>query len=298
MIKPPRIAVLGTGVMGYQVARRLAGAGFDVAAWNRTRDRAVPLIEEGVMVVEAPSQAARGRDIAICLVSSGPVADDVLFGTDSAGATPATELAPGGTLVVMSSIPVETARAQAARAEAEGLRYVDAPASGGESGARDGTLAIMAGGTAEAVDGVADVLSALGRLTRVGEAGAGALAKLCNQMIVGTAIAAVGEALLLARRAGVDPAAVREAMQGGFADSPVLREHGRRMLEHDWHPGGAARLQLKDLHTAAALAETLGLDLPVMRTVEALFAALVAHGDAEHDHSALILELERRNGLG
>jgi 3-hydroxyisobutyrate dehydrogenase-like beta-hydroxyacid dehydrogenase len=208
-----------------------------------------------------------------------------------------TAMRPGSTLVVMSSIPVQTARAQASRAAARGVDYLDAPVSGGEKGAVEGTLAIMVGGDEDVFDRMRPLFEVLGRPTRVGPAGTGALAKLANQLIVGGTIAVVAEALLLAERGGADPARVRAALLGGFAGSPILQLHGARMISGDFRPGGPAKHQVKDTGTAVALARGLDLDLPVAGLVDRLFADLVAHGDGELDHSALIRELRRRNGL-
>lgn len=289
-----RVAVLGTGIMGAPMARRLAAAGFDVAAWNRDPAKAEALAPAGVRPAATAREAVDGAEVVICMLSSGDVCDAVLLGEDGAAAA----MDPGATLVVMSSIPVETARGQAAFCAARGLAYVDAPVSGGEKGAQEGTLAIMAGGAAEDVARLAPAFAPLGRVTHVGPAGAGELAKLANQMIVAGTICAVAEALLLAERGGADPAQVRAALLGGFADSAILRQHGERMVRGDFAPGGPAKHQLKDTSTARALAESLDLELPVLAEVDALFAALVAHGGADLDHSAALVELRRRNGLG
>lgn len=289
-----RVAVLGTGIMGAPMARRLAAAGFDVAAWNRDPAKAEALGPGGVRPAATARDAVAGAGAVICMLSSGDVCDVVLLGEEGAAAA----MDPGATLVVMSSIPVETARGQAAFCAARGLAYVDAPVSGGEKGAQEGTLAIMAGGAAEDVARLAPVFAPLGRVTHVGPAGAGELAKLANQMIVAGTICAVAEALLLAERGGADPAQVRAALLGGFADSAILRQHGDRMVRGDFAPGGPAKHQLKDTSTAKALARSLDLELPVLAEVDALFAALVAHGGADLDHSAALVELRRRNGLG
>lgn len=286
-----RAAVLGTGIMGAPMARRLAAAGLHVRAWNRDPAKAAAL--EGVEPAATPAEAVVGAEVVICMLSSGEVCDAVLLGETGAAAA----MAPGACLVVMSSIPVETARGQAAFCAARGLAYVDAPVSGGEKGAQEGTLAIMAGGEAETVARLAPVFAPLGRVTHVGPAGAGQLSKLANQMIVAGTICAVAEALLLAERGGADPAQVREALLGGFAESTILRQHGLRMVTGDFAPGGPAKHQLKDTTTARRLAESLGLDLPVLGEVDALFAALVAQGGGDLDHSAALVELRRRNGV-
>jgi 3-hydroxyisobutyrate dehydrogenase-like beta-hydroxyacid dehydrogenase len=197
----------------------------------------------------------------------------------------------------MSSIPPGTAAAQGEAANGKGIHYLDAPVSGGEGGARDGTLAIMAGGDLEAFDALAGVFAAMGRATRVGPAGAGSLAKLANQVIVGNTIQTVAEALLLAEQGGADPAAVIEALKGGFADSPILQNHGRRMVAGDFKPGARSAIQLKDTSTAEKLAGTLNLELPVTSVVRQACEDLLANGQGDLDHNALWLALRRRNGL-
>ncbi len=284
-----RIGFLGTGIMGRPMAGRLAAAGFPVAAWNRSPDKAAGLA--GVTVAPSARAAVAQADVVICMLSSGEVCDAVLLGSDGALAA----MTPGATLVVMSSIPVATARGQAAACAERGLAYADAPVSGGERGAQAGALAIMAGGDAGTVAALAPVFAPLGRPTHVGPAGTGQLAKLANQLIVASTICAVAEALLLAERGGADPARVREALLGGFADSTVLRQHGLRMVEGDFAPGGPAKHQIKDTGTALALAEDLGLALPVAEQVDRLFRDLVARGGGDLDHSAAIVELRRRN---
>ncbi|MDR6953378.1 2-hydroxy-3-oxopropionate reductase [Ancylobacter sp. 3268] len=287
----PSIGFIGTGIMGGHMARRLSGAGYRLRVWNRTAEKAEALAGHGIEIAPSASAAAAGADVVICMLSSGPVCDAVLGGRDGALAAMRT----GATLVVMSSIPVETARAQADACTRRGLGYVDAPVSGGERGAREGTLAIMAGGDAGTIEELAPLFAPLGRTTHVGPAGSGQLAKLANQLIVASNICAVAEALLLAERGGADPARVREALLGGFADSTVLRQHGERMVRGDFTPGGPAKYQVKDTSTALRLARSLGLSLPVADAVDRLFQNLVDHGGADMDHSAVLVELRRAN---
>ena len=286
-----RVAFLGTGIMGAPMATRLAAAGFAVTAWNRSPEKLASLA--GLVVAPTARAAVEQAEVVVCMLSSGQVCDAVLLGPEGAVAA----MAPGATLVVMSSIPVATARAQAAACAERGLAYVDAPVSGGERGAREGTLAIMAGGDAASVEALAPLFAPLGRPTHVGPVGSGQLAKLANQLIVASSICAVAEALLLAERGGADPARVREALLGGFANSAVLRQHGLRMVERDFKPGGPAKHQIKDTGTALDLARAQQLRLPVAEEVDRLFRSLVEHGGGDLDHSAVIVELRRLNAL-
>jgi 3-hydroxyisobutyrate dehydrogenase-like beta-hydroxyacid dehydrogenase len=286
-----RVAFLGTGIMGAPMATRLAAAGFPVTAWNRSPEKLASLA--GLVVAPTARAAVEQAEVVVCMLSSGQVCDAVLLGPEGAVAA----MAPGATLVVMSSIPVGMARTQAAACAERGLAYVDAPVSGGERGAKDGTLAIMAGGDAAVVEALAPLFAPLGRPTHVGPVGSGQLAKLANQLIVASSICAVAEALLLAERGGADPARVREALLGGFADSAVLRQHGLRMVERDFKPGGPAKHQIKDTGTALDLARAQQLRLPVAEEVDRLFRSLVEHGGGDLDHSAVIVELQRLNAL-
>ncbi|WP_159953363.1 NAD(P)-dependent oxidoreductase [Rhizobium sp. 18065] len=288
------IAVIGTGIMGAPMAGRLAEAGFKVTAWNRTPDKAAALHDRGVATAGTVVEAVEDADVVICMLSSGPVCETLLMGEDGVIAA----MRPGSTLLVMSSIPVETAVALSKAASARQIAGLDAPVSGGEKGARDGTLAIMAGGDAAVVDRLRPLFSCLGRVTHVGPSGSGALTKLANQLIVASTICAVAEALTLAQSGGADPARVREALLGGFADSTVFRQHGLRMVEGNFQPGGPAKYQVKDTSTALGFARSRGLTLPVSEEVDRLFQAMVNHGDGELDHSGVILELQRMNAGG
>lgn len=289
-----QIAVIGTGIMGAPMAGRLAEAGFSVKAWNRSADKAAVLAKKGVQLAATAAEAAAEADVVLCMLSSGPVCDEVLLGASGVVST----MKPGAILLVMSSIPVDSARQQAEAAKARGIRYIDAPVSGGEKGAIEGTLAIMAGGEQRDVDALRPLLNCLGRVTHVGPVGCGSLAKLANQLIVASTICAVAEALTLVEAGGADPAQVREALLGGFADSTVFRQHGKRMVESNFRPGGPAKYQVKDTSTALAFAKSRGLRLPVGEEVDRLFRSMVEHGAGELDHSGVILEIKRMNAFG
>jgi len=219
------------------------------------------------------------------MVADTPAVAAVLHGADGVLAG----LAPGTLVIDMGTTAITPSRAFAAEVEAAGGAYVDAPVSGGEVGAREATLTIMAGGTDEAVGRAMPLFRALGRtITHVGGVGAGQVAKAANQVIVGLTIGAVAEAMALARRAGVEPARLREALMGGFAASRVLDLHGQRMADKAFAPGGKATTQHKDLTQAPDLAAELGLDLPATALNRALYDKLIAAGDGGLDHSALI----------
>jgi 2-hydroxy-3-oxopropionate reductase len=289
-----RIAVLGTGMMGGPMARRLCEAGHAVHAWNRSRSKAEPLAAHGATVHDTARGAVAGAELVVSMLENGPVTASVLFDAD-AGAAAA--MAPGTLFVDMASIRPAEAREHAGRLQALGVAQVDAPVSGGTGGAEAGTLAIMAGGEAADVAHAQAALAALGHWTHVGPSGSGQLAKLANQMIVGITIGAVAEALLLCERGGADPAKVREAISGGFAGSRILQVHGERMITRDFAPRARMTVQLKDLRNALATAEAIGLQVPVTAFFESLYADAIAHGFADHDHAGLFAELARRNGI-
>src|SRR6266702_2340689 len=273
------IAFLGTGVMGEPMARNLLMAGYGVRIWNRSKEKTSALAEKGAIACDTPAEAAQDANTLICMLSDGPTCDAVLFHDKAV----LSALAPDATLIVMSSIPVETSVGQARMSAERGVRYLDAPVSGGQRGAIDGTLAIMAGGAPDTFDAARELLGTMGRPVRVGPVGTGQQTKLANQLIVASTIATVAEALLFAERGGADPAKVIEALAGGFADSPILRMHGKRMIDETFAPGGAMKYQLKDTRTALARARSLGLELPVGHSVAALFASMVSHGDGDRD---------------
>ena len=293
---PRTVALIGTGIMGAHMARRLAQASLPTVVWNRDRGKAETLTQYGVTIADTPSAACASADVVIVMLSNGPVVEEVMFSAAAAGRVPVEAMRKGATLIVMSSIPVETCQAQAPRCQARGVGYIDAPVSGGEPGARDGTLAIMAGGDAALVESLADVFAPMGRVTRIGPVGTGQMTKLSNQIIVGATMAAVAEAMHFATQGGADPAAWRTALMGGFADSKILNLHGQRMVERNFVPGGPAEYQLKDMRTAQAWAEKNGLKFTLLDCVEDMFSRLIERFGTGLDVSAIMREVERSAG--
>jgi 2-hydroxy-3-oxopropionate reductase len=262
-----------------------------VHVWNRSRDKAERLA--GLATVHGTAAAAASEaEITVTMLQDGPVVEQVLFGDGVAHA-----MKPGTVVIDMSSIKPDEARAHAERLGNYAITHLDAPVSGGTLGAEQGTLAIMAGGKPSTFERARPVFSALGRPTLVGPAGAGQLAKLANQMIVGITIGAVAEALLLCQKGGAIPAKVKEAITGGFADSRILQVHGQRMVERDFAPRGRMTVQLKDMRNALDTAAGLGFDAPITRLLEQLYAEGVAHGLNDLDQAGLFVELAQRNGM-
>jgi 3-hydroxyisobutyrate dehydrogenase and related beta-hydroxyacid dehydrogenases len=282
----PRISFFGTGLMGLPMASRISLAGYPLTAWNRTRAKAEPLLGVGARIADMPD-AARSADVVITMLESGPVVLQVI--------TSMLPLLRPGTLVIdMSS----TGHAEALQIhdllKRHHVSFLDAPVSGGVLGAEAGTLAIMAGGAQSDFERAEPILNVMGRATRVGPAGCGQLAKLCNQLIVGGTISIVAEALLLAQAGGADPAAVRAAIRGGFAESRVLEVHGQRMLDRNFIPGGQVKSQAKDMDNILAAARDAGLQLPVTSLVTDLYHH-IQETFANADQAAALLALEALN---
>ena len=289
---PPRIALLGVGLMGLRAGRRLLQAGLPVRAWNRTPAKALLLADDGAVACAGAAEESAQADITISFLENGSVVREVLFEQGAAAA-----MAPGSLFIDMASIQPREARDHAARLSELGVSHLDAPVSGGTVGAEAGTLAIMVGGRLADFQRAQAIFQVLGRATLVGPHGAGQLAKLANQMIVGITIGAVAEALLFAAKGGADMGKVREAIGGGFADSRILQLHGQRMVERDFAPRGSMNVQLKDLRNVLATAREIGFDAPVTALLEALYAQSVEHGLGELDHSGLFVELASRNAM-
>lgn len=289
---PLKLAFLGIGLMGFPMARRLCEAGFSVHAWNRSRQKAERLLPFGATVHDSAADAVAQADIVIVMLENGPAVEAVLFDAGAAAAMRA------GTVVIdMASIQPREAREHAQRLAALGVRHLDAPVSGGTGGAEAGTLAIMAGGSADDFERALPIFKVLGRATHVGPNGTGELAKLANQMIVGITIGAVAEALLMCAKGGADMGKVKEAITGGFADSRILQLHGQRMVERDFAPRARMTVQLKDMRNALATAQELRFDAPITGLFEQLYAQAIEHGFQDLDHSGLFVELARRNAM-
>ncbi|MBE96815.1 NAD(P)-dependent oxidoreductase [Marinobacter sp.] len=284
------IAFLGVGLMGAPMVRNLLDAGYPMTLWNRTGSKCEPFADEAI-IAGTPEDAVRDANIVITMLENGDVVDNVMVAQGGIAA-----LKAGAVYIDMSSVQPSLARRHAALAQEQGAGYVDAPVSGGTVGAEQATLSIMAGGSEADVERVRPVFDVLGKCTPIGPVGAGQLAKLANQAIVGITIGAVSEALLLAAKGGADPAAVREALMGGFAGSRILELHGQRMIDRDFSPGAPARIQLKDLRMILDEARSEGLTLPLSQQVHNAYQSLIANGHSEVDHSGLLLELEHLNG--
>lgn len=289
----PTIGFIGLGVMGLPMATNLLAAGYPLVVNSRTEGRAQSLIADGARWAATPAEVARQSAVVITMLPDSPDVRLVVEGEDGilAGAH------QGLAWIDMSSIAPEVARELAAVATKAGLECLDAPVSGGEKGAVEGTLSIMVGGPQAVFNRCLPVLEVLGgSIVLVGEAGAGQVAKVCNQVVVACNIASVAEALVLARNAGVDPAAVRQVLLGGFAQSRILEVHGERMLKRTFDPGFRAVLHRKDLVNAMDAARSSGASLLLASTVAELLSAQIANGEGDLDHSALVKVYEALAG--
>lgn len=280
----PVIGWIGPGIMGEPMCKNLMKAGFSLSVYARRSTSAQALCELGASFYPTPAALAANVDIVISMVADTPDVEAVLLGHEGVihGAKP-------GLLVIdMSTISPVATREIAAQLISHGIRFLDAPVSGGDVGAIAGTLTIMIGGEAADVDYARPALEAMGKtITHIGAHGAGQLTKACNQLIAAQSIIAVTEAFELAKAAGVDPAKVREALLGGFAYSRVLELHGQRILSENYQPGFKAKLHNKDLHIVTDTIAAFGLNLPGTQRAANYMQTLVDNGDGELDSSAL-----------
>lgn len=278
------LGFIGLGLMGRPMARNLAAAGARLVIHSRSPEPVRLLAAEGMTPADTPAAVAAAADTVVLMLTDTVAVEAVAEGPGGLFDT----LRPGALVIDMGTTAVAATRRLAARAAAAGAAWVDAPVSGGTGAAEAGVLTIMVGGADGAVARAWPLFGVMGkRLTHVGASGAGQVAKSANQVIVALSIAAVAEALALARAAGCDPAKVRSAIRGGFAESRILQLHGERMVTGSFEPGGRAAVQLKDLRQAEELAAQSGINLPALSLGRELFETLVGQGDGALDHSAL-----------
>jgi 2-hydroxy-3-oxopropionate reductase len=283
-----KIGFVGLGIMGTPMAANLIAGGHELYLYD-IRPPKAELTDKGGKVCASAKEVAEKADIVIVMVPDTPDVDAALFGKNGV----AEGLSKGKTVVDMSSIsPIET-KEFAKKINALGCDYLDAPVSGGEVGAKAASLTIMVGGPQGAFDKVKPLFELMGKnITLVGGNGDGQTTKVANQIIVALTIEAVGEALLLAAKAGADPAKVRQALMGGFASSRILEVHGDRMVKRTFDPGFRIELHQKDLNLALSTARKIGLSLPNTATAQELFNTCAAHGGSKWDHSGMVKALE------
>ena len=288
-----KLGYLGIGLMGKPMVLRLLAAGHEVTVWNRSRDKLAPVLEKGAKAAGSPAEVARAAEIVMMCVTDQKAAEEVLFSSQGIADSGKQELL----IVDFSSIAPASAREFATRLSGRGIGIIDAPVSGGVPGAEKGTLVVMAGGTKENIERARPVVMHLAqRFTHMGEAGAGQVTKLCNQIIVGSLLPVIAEAIRLAQAAGVDAKSLPEALKGGFADSLPLQIFGARMAARKFEPPlAASSILAKDLDNATAAAAEFGVSLPMVRAAAELYRLLKAQGKGEMDPAVLVdLPAERR----
>jgi len=284
-----KLGFIGLGIMGAPMASHLLAAGHELFINTRSK---VPdeFVNSAAVVCATPAEVAKKADIIITMVPDTPDVEKVLFGENGV----AHGLTKGKIVIDMSSISPIATKEFAKKINDLGCEYLDAPVSGGQVGAKGGTLTIMIGGKESVFQAVKPVFELMGKnITLVGDNGAGQVTKVANQIIVALNIEAVAEALLFASKAGADPARVREALMGGFASSKILEVHAERMIKRTFDPGFRIELHQKDLNLALSSARAIGVSLPNTATAQELFNSCLAHGGQAWDHSAMVKALEK-----
>ena len=281
-----KLGYIGIGLMGKPMTLRLLAAGHEVAVWNRSREKLAAVAAKGAKAMNSPADVARASEIVMMCVMDQKAVEEVLFGKNGIAESKKKNLL----IVDFSSIAPASAREFSKKLEKDGIGLIDAPVSGGVAGAEKGTLAIMAGGREEHVERVRPVVMHLAqRFTRMGPSGAGQMTKLCNQVIVGSLLSVIAEAVRLAEVGGVDAKMLPEALKGGFADSLPLQIFGARMAARTFEPVlGTNAVMLKDLKNAAAVAKEHGLPLPMAGGAAERYQLLVKQGKADADASTLV----------
>ena len=284
------IGFIGTGLMGFPMAKNILKAGYKVKAFNRSKNKAEPLKDFGAEISNSIGELVKESHVVITMLTNDDVVNEVMGSDDFLN-----NLKPNSTVIDMSSVKQTTAINHGKNLKSRKINYLDAPVSGGTIGAEEASLAIMIGGEQIVFESVKDILKSMGNPTLVGPIGCGQVSKLANQIIVGLAIGAVAEAVTLCEKAGADPNKMIKALSGGWADSKVLRTHGKRMIDKDFSPKGKTSSQLKDMNNILECANNYNTQLPISNLVKEMYKSLVENGHGETDHSSLYKEIERIN---
>ena len=276
--------------MGLPMSKNILKAGYNLTAFNRSKNKAEPLKEFGAKISNTLKDAVDGSDIVITMLTDDTAVDEVMNNLDFLN-----NLKPGAIVIDMSSVKPTTATKHGNNLKLKEINYLDAPVSGGTIGAEEASLAIMVGGEKNIFDDAIDILKKMGNPTLVGPIGSGQVSKLANQIIVGLTIGAVAEAVTLCEKAGADPNKMIKALSGGWADSKVLQTHGKRMINKDFTPKGRTSVHLKDMNNILECANNYNTHLPISNLVKEMYKSLVENGHGETDHSSLYKEIERIN---
>jgi 2-hydroxy-3-oxopropionate reductase len=288
------IGFIGLGIMGRPMAENLREADYELVVYNRSEEKADEFVEGGGEKASSPREVAEKSDVVITMLPDSPQVEELVLGEDGVAAG----MSEGKLYIDMSSIAPATSRQVHEVLEEKGVEALDAPVSGGQPAAESGELAIMVGGSDEAVERARPILEVMGKaVTHIGPPGAGQVAKAANQVVVALTIQAVAEALTLVRKTGVDAAKVREALLGGLAQSKILEMHGERMLEHDFDPGFKLSLHRKDLAIALQAAREEGVPLLATAQAAEVMNALLASGHGDEDHAVIASFYEELAGV-
>ena len=285
-----KIAFIGTGLMGYPMAKNLINKKLNLTVFSRTLEKAKPLEKLGAIIANSLGEAVKEADIVITMLTDDEAVEKVLGNQEFLN-----NLKNPSTVIDMSSIKPKIAIQYGKLLKDRNIHFLDAPVSGGTIGAEEGSLAIMVGGDQNVFDGAFDTLKIMGNPTLVGPIGSGQVSKLANQIIVGVTIGAVAEAITLCEKAGVDANKFIKALSGGFADGKILQNHGKRMIDKDFSPKGKVSTHLKDMNNILECAGDFKTKLPISNLIQEMFKSLVDQGNSNDDHSALYKEIENIN---
>ena len=285
-----KIAFIGTGLMGYPMAKNLINKKLNLKVFSRTLEKAKPLEKIGAIIANSLGEAVKEADIVITMLTDDEAVEKVLSDQEFLN-----NLKNSSTVIDMSSIKPKIAIQYGNFLKDKNIHFLDAPVSGGTIGAEEGSLAIMVGGDQNVFNGAFDILKIMGNPTLVGPIGSGQVSKLANQIIVGVTIGAVAEAITLCEKAGVDANKFIKALSGGFADGKILQNHGKRMIDKDFSPKGKVSTHLKDMNNILECASDFNTKLPISNLIQEMFKSLVDQGNDNDDHSALYKEIENIN---
>ena len=285
-----KISFIGTGLMGFPMAKNLLKKKLELKIFSRTLEKAKPLEEFGGNITNSLSEAVKETDIIFTMLTDDDAVEKVLGNSQFLD-----NLKPSSSVIDMSSIKPKIAIKYGNLLKQKNINFLDAPVSGGTIGAEEGSLAIMVGGEQKVFDNAFEVLKIMGNPTLVGPIGSGQVSKLANQIIVGVTIGAVAEAVTLCEKAGVDANKFIKALSGGFADGKILQNHGKRMIDKDFSPKGKVSTHLKDMNNILECSENYNTRLPISTLIKDMFKSLVNNGNENDDHSALYKEIDRIN---
>ena len=285
-----KIGFIGTGLMGLPMAKNILKAGYNLKAFNRSKNKAAPLKDQGAEISSSIKEAVSDSDVVITMLTDDNAVDEIMSSSDFLGG-----LKSEAIVIDMSSVKPSTATNHGNNLKSKNINYLDAPVSGGTIGAEEASLAIMVGGEQDIFNRASEILKTMGNPTLVGPVGSGQVSKLANQIIVGLTIGAVAEAVTLCEKAGADPVKMISALSGGWADSKILQTHGKRMVDKDFSPKGKTSTHLKDMNNILDCANNFNTHLPISNLVKEMYKTLVENDHGDKDHSSLYMEIERMN---